>query len=80
MKTNNYVYFFGYLAQGLLFVTLNTYIPVLLVSVLTIPEAEIAFAQFISYLALFAKPAFALLSDKMSGEARDILNVLRKEK
>jgi len=45
-------------------VTFNTYIPVLLITVLGIPEAEIAFAQLISYLAFFAKPIFALISDK----------------
>ncbi len=42
----------------------NTYIPVLLITVLGIPKAEIAFAQLLSYLAFFTKPVFALISDK----------------
>ncbi len=61
---NSLIYLFGYLVQGLLLVFFNTFLPVLLITVLGIPELEIAFAQLISYTAFLIKPIFALLSDK----------------
>lgn len=63
-RLNNLIYLFGYLVQGLLLVFFNTFLPVLLITVLGIPESEIAFAQLISYAAFLIKPIFALLSDK----------------
>ncbi len=63
-KFNYIIYFFGYFVQGLLLVCFNTYLPILLITVLGIPESEIAFAQLLSYLAFFTKPIFALISDK----------------
>lgn len=61
---NSLTYLFGYLVQGLLLVFFNTFLPVLLITVLGIPELEIAFAQLISYSAFLIKPIFALISDK----------------
>jgi len=63
-RVNSLIYLFGYLVQGLLLVFFNTFLPVLLITVLGIPELEIAFAQLISYTAFLIKPIFALLSDK----------------
>lgn len=61
---NNLTYFFGYFVQGLLLVFFNTFLPVLLISVLGFPKSEISFAQLISYSAFLVKPIFALISDK----------------
>ena len=67
---NSLTCFFGYFVQGLLLVSFNTFLPVLLVTVLEIPESEIAFAQLISYAAFFIKPIFALISDKARKKER----------
>lgn len=76
MKINTGVYFFGYFIQGLLMTFFNTYLPVLLVTVLNADPVQIAIAQIMSYCAFFVRPLIDYISDKT--QDRDEKKIPRK--
>ncbi|TFF98908.1 MAG: MFS transporter [Promethearchaeota archaeon] len=65
-KTNsNYsLYFYTFLTINLIAVIVNSYLPIYFYNVLNVDRTQLAFAQIISYSALFIKPVISIYFDR----------------
>ncbi len=63
-KRNYAVYFSVYFIAQVIYIYINTYLPIYFFNVLNVDRIELAFVQIFSYSMMFVKPLFSLYFDK----------------
>ncbi|MBD3213875.1 MAG: hypothetical protein GF311_14795 [Candidatus Lokiarchaeota archaeon] len=63
-RKNSILYFYIYFVAQLIFVFVNSYLPIYYFKYLAVDKTQLAFVQVISYSALFAKPLISLYFDR----------------
>jgi MFS family permease len=63
-RSNYSLYFYTYLATNLIAVIVNSYLPIYFYNYLNVDRTQLAFAQIISYSALFVKPLISVYFDR----------------
>lgn len=61
---NGFLFFYVYFVAQVIYIYINVFLPVYFFRVLKVNRTELAFIQFLSYLALFTKPIIAIYFDK----------------